>query len=89
MVFGLFPYMLGIYKNDKQTNNFNTINIVDTWAKNITYKKIKQFYALISQYENAILQGFDISQFQDNFRIQIGEKYRSIRMSIGVFNGCS
>jgi len=28
----------------RKPSNFNTINIVDTWAKNITYKKIKQFY---------------------------------------------
>ena len=28
----------------RKPSNFNTINIVDTWAKNITYKKIKQIY---------------------------------------------
>ncbi len=28
----------------RKPSNFNTIYIVDTWAKNITYKKIKQFY---------------------------------------------
>ena len=28
----------------RKPSNFNTINIVDAWAKNITYKKIKKFY---------------------------------------------
>ena len=28
----------------RKPSNFNTINIVNTWAKNITDKKIKQFY---------------------------------------------
>ena len=28
----------------RRPSNFNTINIVNTWAKNITVKKVKQFY---------------------------------------------
>ena len=60
----------------------------DNNLKRVVEEKINQFYALISQYENAILQGFGSSQLQDSIRNQVEEKYQSIRIAISGFNGC-